>query len=121
MFNCRMLVIVLIFIVLDILTGLLKGWKTNSLNSTKMRAGMIAKLSEFAACLFGFFVEMALPELGITIAIKFGPAICTYTVLMEICSIIENIGTVNEPVGKMLSHVFEKLREEYGDKEQDSE
>lgn len=112
--NYKIAEFVLIFIAMDIVTGLLKGWKTKSLNSTKMREGLIAKLAELAALLFGILVENTLPEIGIDIEVKFALLIGTYLILMEACSIIENIAAINETIGKMLGGVFEKVNSQYG-------
>ena len=113
MVNFRVLLIALIFIVFDVITGIIKGWKSGSLNSTKMREGLINKIVEIAAILFGYMCEMTLPTLGIGIDIAFGHIITVYIVLTEICSIIENFGEISPAVGSMLSGIFEKLKKEH--------
>ena len=107
----RIMVIVLIFIAFDVVSGLLKAFKEKSINSTKMREGLLSKLAEIIAVLLGMASNVVLPMLGIDIGVDFAILIGTYTVVMELCSVIENIGAINEPLGKILGKAFEKLKQ----------
>lgn len=98
-----------IFIAFDVITGIIKGWKNGTINSTKMREGLINKIIEIVAILFGFVCEYTLPTLGVGVDIAFGHIISVYIILTEIVSIIENFGAVSPAVGKVLSGVFEKV------------
>lgn len=109
--NAKVLLIALIFILLDIISGILKSIKNKNLDSTKMREGLVNKLVELFSIIFGFICEYSLPQIGINIDVQFGSAIATYIVIMELCSIIENLGEINPNVGGLLSNVFEKLKE----------
>ena len=111
MVNYRVMVIVLIFILFDVISGLLKAFKEKNLNSTKMREGLLSKLAEVVAVLLGMASNVVLPMLGIDMGVDFAILIGTYIVLMEICSVIENIGAINEPLGAILGKVFEKLKQ----------
>lgn len=106
----RVLFVVSLFILFDFITGLIKAWKAGTVNSTKMREGLINKVAEIATMVFGYFCEYALPIIGVETDIKFGGVIACYITLMELFSIIENLGEVYPAIGKILSAVFEKFK-----------
>ena len=84
-----------------------------------MRKGLFHKLGEIVAVIFGYVCEYTLPYIGVTISIPFAVAIGTYIVLMEIASIVENIGSINPHLAQILKNVFSKdtlnLPEESGE------
>lgn len=114
MLNYHALLVVGIFIIFDVITGLIKAWKNRSINSTKMREGLINKLVEIVAVIFAFVCETALPEIGVTVDVEFGAIVCVYIVAMEICSIVENFGAISPELGNALAHVFEKFKQHEG-------
>lgn len=117
--NITILIIVLIFIAFDVLTGWLKALSTGTTDSSIMRKGLFHKLGEIIAVIFGYLCEYTLPYIGVTINIPFAVAIGTYIVLMEIASIVENIASINPQLAKILDNVFSKetlnLPEESGE------
>ena len=106
--NITILIIVLIFIAFDILTGWLKALSSGTTNSSIMRKGLFHKLGEIIAMIFGYVCQYSLPYLGVTINIPFAVAIGTYIVIMEIASIIENIVKINPQMESILHNVFSK-------------
>lgn len=108
----HVLFVVSLFILFDFITGLIKAWKAGTVNSTKMREGLINKIAEIATIVFGYFCEYALPIIGVDTDIKFGSIIACYITLMELFSIIENLGEVYPAIGKILSAVFEKFKQD---------
>lgn len=109
--NVTPLVVSLIFIAFDVLTGWLKALITASTNSSVMRTGLMRKMGEVLAILFGYICQYCLPMIGITVNVPFAGAIATYIVLMETASVIENICVMNPNLREALSKVFadEKL------------
>lgn len=105
-------VISLIFIALDILTGWTKAVATGTTNSTIMRVGLFHKLGEILALGFGYACEVAFPYVGIMISIPLVESIGTYIILMEVASIVENIGKINPELTNVLSKLFKKQDEE---------
>ena len=108
---CRNLVIICVFIGFDILTGLLKSFSQGSYESSKMRAGLFHKLGELIAFALCVTVDVFAPQLEIVIPFKLSGAVTVYIALMEIGSIVENIGIMNPDIGKYLTGIFEKVRE----------
>lgn len=105
------LIVAAIFILFDVITGWLKALITATANSSIMRTGLMRKVGELMAVLFGYACEYCLPLIGIGVSIPFSTAICTYIVVMEIASVIENICAINPNLREALSKVFadEKL------------
>ena len=86
------------FIVLDFVTGLIKCVKNKDYNSTKMREGLFHKMGSVLSIVLAVLIDYAqgYVDLGITIPIAAG--VCVYIILMEIGSIIENIGEINPEI-----------------------
>lgn len=107
------------FIVIDVLTGLLKAWQEGDLSSTKSREGVIHKVSELIALAAGFGMDLVLPRIisdltGKQIDFKvFGLSIAAYLILTEILSIIENLSHTGvqmpEPIVKRLRDYKENI------------
>lgn len=106
--NITPLVLCLIFIAFDVLTGWLKALATGTTNSSIMRKGLYHKLGEIIAVIFGYVCQYSLPYLGIEIDVPFAVAIGTYIVIMEIASIIENISAINPQMAGILKNVFRR-------------
>jgi len=100
------------FIALDMLTGIVKAFKEKNFTSSVMREGLFHKCGSIITVVFAVLVDYAqtLVDLGVSIPITI--AVCSYIVLMEIGSIIENIGKINPQIvpAKLKQH-FSKLSE----------
>lgn len=112
-------IITCLFILADIITGLIKALSTGTYDSSKMRAGLFHKLGELMAWLLFLGIDVFCPRLDIVLPFKLTNAITVYIVIMEIGSAIENIGIINPDIGKYLSHVFEKLKSANPTEEED--
>ena len=106
----KRLFIVSIFILADILTGLLKAFSTEGYSSAVMRKGLWHKLSEIISILFCILCDETLPRLNIVIPFRLVDGVTIYIILMEIGSVVENIGIMNPEIGKYLSGIFEKVK-----------
>lgn len=113
--NIQLLVVVLVFIVIDIVVGLIKALKNGSYRSIKMREGLFHKIGEMIAVAFGYLCEQAFPIIGITITIPIVSTICIYIVLMETGSIIENLTEISPNIKNMLKKIFSDYEPESGD------
>lgn len=106
---CPVLV-VLVFIVLDIVTGIGKAFATTGFDSTIMRQGFFHKLGEIFAVALALVADIGLPEIGVPLDAKLSGLCCVYLVLMEIGSIVENIGAINPDLVGPLDKIFAKLK-----------
>lgn len=102
--------IVFSFIIIDILTGLVKAFATHSYSSTVMREGLFHKLGELLCIAFGALCDILLPQLGVVIPLPIAQSVSVYCVIMETGSIVENIGIINPDLAKYLGRIFEKIQ-----------
>ena len=102
--------VVLVFIVLDIVTGIAKAFATSGFDSSIMRQGFFHKLGEIFAVTLALVADIGLPEIGIPLDAKLSGLCCIYLVLMEIGSIVENIGAINPELVGPLGKIFAKLK-----------
>lgn len=104
--------IVSLFIALDFVTGLIKAFKEKSYTSQIMREGLFHKCGSVLLVLFGVLVDKAQTYFDLGVSIPVAIAICTYIVLMECGSIIENVGKINPKiVPDKIKPYFSKLKD----------
>lgn len=87
--------ITLAFIALDFITGLVKSISLGTFKSSVMREGLFHKSGEILCIALGVLIQYAETFLDLGFNLPVAAAICSYIVLMEISSAIENIGTIN--------------------------
>lgn len=98
------------FVLLDLLTGLIKAFKEKSYSSTVMREGLYHKTGSILCVVFGLLVDYAQSFIDIGISIPVAIPICVYIILMEIGSIIENVCSINPQImPEKLQNFFIKL------------
>ena len=112
--------IVMLVIVADYVTGVIKACYQNDYKSCVMREGLYHKSAEIIAIALMYYLQYALPVVGITVNFPFVSFITYYVVLMEISSIIENIGEINPSLIGPLADVFAKVKEAKEKKEGDN-
>lgn len=98
------------FICIDMVTGLIKAFKEKAYTSSIMREGLFHKAGSLLVIAFGWFIDYAqtLIDLGVTIPVAV--SFCTYIILMEIGSTIENVCKINpEIMPDKLKSYFSKL------------
>ena len=83
------------FIVLDMITGIIKAFKEKSYTSSVMRQGLFHKCGSVLCVAFGVLVDYSQHYLDLGVSIPVAFSICAYIVLMEIGSIIENVCAIN--------------------------
>ena len=92
------LAIVFAFIALDFVSGMIKAFKKHEFDSSIMRDGLINKMGELFILILAELAEKALPYFDISIGKPIFNGICTYIILMEIGSVIENVGNINQEI-----------------------
>lgn len=102
------LLLPLILIVLDVITGIVNAWIKGDLSSSTMRKGLGHKISEFVYLSIGWLCSLAFNFKSIYYFISI------YIIYMEILSIIENckkLGTkAPEKVTEELDEIGKKLK-----------
>lgn len=114
-----MLAIVLGLAVSDFATGMIKGYVTGTLNSTKMRRGGLNKIGELIVMSTACGLEIGIRQLGqyyhsdflagitgtVAAVIVFG-----YIVIMELISILENYAEINPQSAGWISKLLKRLK-----------
>ena len=101
-----------LFMVLDFITGIVKAFSKHEFTSCIMREGLVHKSGSILCVALGTLCEYGNKFLDLGIDIPIASAICCYVSLMEIGSIIENLGTINPKiVPSKLKSFFTKLGE----------
>lgn len=105
--------IVIGFIILDVVTGLVKSFKNHSYDSSIMREGLINKIGEILLLILGIGVDKSLPYFEINIGFSMLYTSATYLIIMNIGSIIENMGAISPKlVPEKIKKYFKKLETE---------
>ena len=107
---CHVFVVLVFFIALDVATGIAKAFATTGFDSSIMRQGFFHKLGEIFAVALSMLADIGLPDIGVPLDVQLSGLCCAYLVLMEIGSIIENIGAINPDLVGPLNKIFAKLR-----------
>lgn len=103
-----------VVMVLDIVSGLVKAFSSKTYDSGKMREGLVHKFTELVIIALAFVLEIAcehiagLPFSGVTVVLT-----CTYIILMEVGSIMENlVAAYPELADTPLAKLFAQKSEE---------
>lgn len=104
-----------LFILLDVLSGLLKALKEQKLNSTKAREGLWHKSSEVLALAVGYMVEWGAQYLQLGVELPLFNVVAVYICLTEFISIAENLAEMNPALAKLYGPYLAKLNETSSD------
>lgn len=85
----------LAFMLIDVLTGVLKAVKNKDLNSTKAREGIYKKASFILFIAFGYLAEFAMTYVDLGFNFPAGGTVCLLVILTEAISVLENLGNIN--------------------------
>lgn len=100
------------FIVLDLITGMIKAFAEHNFASSVMREGLIHKVGSLLCIALGLYADYAQQYIDIGVTIPVAGAICAYIALMEIGSILENLAKINpQIVPEQIRKYFKGLEE----------
>lgn len=106
----KLLIVTMGFILLDMITGLIKAFKEKSYTSSVMREGIFHKCGSIILVIFALLVDYAQSFINLGVSIPLTIAICSYLILMEIGSIVENVGKINpQIIPDKIKQYFTKL------------
>ena len=91
------IILPLVLMVVDIITGYYNAWKTNNIKSQKMRDGIGKKIAEMVYILLGFLFSYAFNVQGISYFISI------YIIYMELMSVAENCKKLGVIMPKQIS------------------
>lgn len=94
-FDWYAVIAALIFILFDFATGISKAAYCKQVSSTIMREGLYHKFAEILVIVLAGAIDVACEHLELGFDTPILAVTCAYIVLMEIASILENIGGMN--------------------------
>lgn len=100
----------LLFILFDFATGIAKAAYSKQVSSTVMREGLYHKFAEILVIMLAGAIDAACEHLELGFDAPILAVTCAYIVLMEIASILENIGDMNPDLAN--SPVFSIFKKE---------
>ena len=106
-------------ILFDVVTGIAQAVYNHVLNSQKMRSGVYHKLSYVFAVALALFIEYSVDYIDIGYTVPVFVPVCTYIVLTEAVSIVENIGKLNPEL--VNSGIFKLLSESKNRRKDDND
>jgi toxin secretion/phage lysis holin len=98
----------LAFMLIDFISGFLKAWKNNEIDSSKMRKGLVKKLGEVLMLVVGELIVAGTMLPYSSDILKF---ISGYLCLMEAISIFENLALLGVPVPGFINRTLKQTAE----------
>lgn len=92
------------FMLADIVSGFIKAWHDNDLQSRALRNGLFHKAAFLGLIGVAQLTELAadkMPEIELNVPIV--GAICAYIVLTELVSVLENLRDINPDIGGIMN------------------
>lgn len=86
---------VLVFTIMDYITGVIGAIMHGNLSSTKMREGLGHKFAYLCVFFVAWFIDFEMKHIDIGFHSALTPIVTIGIVLIELSSIIENIGEIN--------------------------
>lgn len=86
---------VFVFIIVDYITGVINAVMHGKLSSTKMREGLGHKFAYLCVFFVAWFIDFEMGHIDIGFHTSLTPLVTVGIVLIELSSIIENIGKIN--------------------------
>lgn len=109
----RIILIALLFNGLDLITGIVGALRGGEqIKSSKLRDGLFKKVGFVFCYALGVIINYAGTYLTLPFDVDLVPVICTYAIMTEVVSIIENISKINSDI------LPEKLKALIGYKEE---
>lgn len=105
----KIILVALVFNGLDIVTGIVGAIRDGEqIKSSKLRDGLFKKVGFIFCYTLGVLINYAENMLTLPFGVDLVPVICTYAIITEVVSIIENISKINPDI------LPEKLKELIG-------
>lgn len=98
----------LAFMLIDFISGFLKAWKNNEIDSSKMRKGLVKKIGEVLMLVVG---ELLVAGTMFPYSMDILKFISVYLILMEAISIFENLALLGVPIPGFINKTLKQTAE----------
>lgn len=107
---------VFVFILLDVLSGLVRAIMLSNLSSSKMREGLMHKFAYIIVLVLSYMIELGQPYTGVKIDFPLITTVVAFVVISEIMSIFENCCEMNpELKGSRIAQFFDLTNKDADD------
>nr|UWG16306.1 MAG: holin family protein [Bacteriophage sp.] len=89
---------ILVFVTTDYITGTVGAIMHKNLSSTKMREGLARKFAYLCVFFIAWFIDFEMRHIDIGFHSTLTPIVTVGIVLIELSSIIENLGKINPEI-----------------------
>lgn len=110
------LVFLILVMVIDYITGMIKAWINADLSSKTGIKGIVKKVCYLlvvcVAAVVDWLLASGLQKVGITVEINylFGVIVSIWLIINELISILENLATIGVPMPAFLTAIVRKLK-----------
>lgn len=95
----KIILVALVFNGLDLITGIIGALRDGEqIKSSKLRDGLFKKVGFIFCYALGIMINYAENFLTLPFGVDLVPLICTYAIITEVVSIIENISKINPDI-----------------------
>lgn len=95
----KIILVALVFNGLDLVTGILGALRDGEqIKSSELRDGLFKKVGFIFCYALGIAINYAETFLSLPFGVDLVPIICTYAIVTEVVSIIENISKINPDI-----------------------
>lgn len=101
--------LILVFMLTDVVSGVLKAIKNRELSSTKAREGIYKKASFILFVAFGYLADFAMEYIDIGFKFPAATTISTLVIVTEAISILENVGSINPELVSLVAPFLSAL------------
>lgn len=92
----KIILVALVFNGLDLITGIIGAFRYGEqIKSSKLRDGLFKKVGFIFCYILGIMINYAENFLNLPFGVDLVPVFCTYAIITEVVSIIENISKIN--------------------------
>ena len=110
-YDYHIFMVVAMFILLDMISGLMQAIKNKVVSSSLMRNGIIHKFSFVLAIALAYACEYGMIYLDLGFTVPIMTTTCVVICLTELVSILENLGKLNpELQNKKFMHIFDTVK-----------
>lgn len=107
-YDYHIFIVVAMFILLDMISGVMQAIKNKNVSSTVMRDGLIHKATFVMAVALAYACEYGMKYLDLGFALPIMTTTCVFICLIELASILENLGKLNpELQNKTFMRIFD--------------
>lgn len=95
----KIIIVALVFNGLDLITGIIGALRNGEqIKSIKLRDGLFKKVGFIFCYTLGIVINYAENYLALPFGVDLVPVICTYAIITEVVSIVENISKINPDI-----------------------